>query len=229
MNSAVSPRLLAPERRECLLVKCGAQNSPAQLLETLACLSADGDGFHGQPQRLRQQPLQLARPLLCRFRAALGGRQCRELPLLCGAVPPKLCVYSLRHGLAKGADDRFIAYVSDEAGRYQIYVRPFPGPGGKWQISVDGGMEPYWSSDGKQIFFRNREQLLAVDVDTTSGFSAGRPRVVLEEMKTLLPEHNYSVAADGQRFLVIESAEEGDTGPDRINVVVNWFEALPPG
>jgi serine/threonine-protein kinase len=124
-------------------------------------------------------------------------------------------------------DGKWIAYRADESGRYEIYVRPFPGPGGKWQISVNGGAEPYWSKDGSKIFFRDDEQFLVVDVETSGGsFRAGRPRVAVEEVEQLIPEWTYSVDANGERFLKIARAEEGQSGPDRVVVVVNWFDEL---
>jgi len=67
-------------------------------------------------------------------------------------------------------DGHWLAYVSDESGRYEIYVRPFPGPGGKWQISTDGGNEPVWPAKGHEIFFRSRDAMMAVEVTTTPPF-----------------------------------------------------------
>ena len=79
-------------------------------------------------------------------------------------------------------DGRWMAYVSDESGREEVYVQPFPGPGGKWQISNEGGQEPLWSRNGKQLFYRRREnQVWVVDVQTGSGFSASKPRLLFEQ------------------------------------------------
>jgi len=124
-------------------------------------------------------------------------------------------------------DGKWIAYQGDESGRYEIYVRPFPGPGGKWQISVNGGAEPYWSRDGSRIFFRNNQQFFAVDVETSGGsFRAGRPQVTVEDVEQLTGEQSYSVDSNGERFLKLVRADEGETGPDRVVVVVNWFDKL---
>jgi Tol biopolymer transport system component len=124
-------------------------------------------------------------------------------------------------------DGNWIAYKADESGRHEIYVRPFPGPGGKWQISVNGGSEPYWARDGSRLFFRDDQQLLAVDVEVGDGsFRAGRPRTVVEDVEQLAPEQSYAVDANGERFLKLVRADEGESGPDRVVVVVNWFDEL---
>jgi Tol biopolymer transport system component len=59
-------------------------------------------------------------------------------------------------------DGRWIAYVSDESGRPEIYVQPYPGPGGKWQISADGGIEPVWNANGRELFYRSGNRMMAV-------------------------------------------------------------------
>jgi serine/threonine protein kinase/Tol biopolymer transport system component len=124
-------------------------------------------------------------------------------------------------------DSKWIAYVADESGRYEIYVRPFPGPGGKWQISSNGGLEPYWSRDGSKLFFRRNDQYLVVDVETSGeSFRAGRPRVAVEHVEQLLPEQSYSVDANGERFLTVGRVDEKEAGPDRVVVMVNWFDEL---
>ena len=77
-------------------------------------------------------------------------------------------------------DGRSIAYVSDESGRYEVYVRPFPGPGEKWQISTQGGVEPVWSRDGRELFYWNEDKLMVLDVTLRPAFRAGKPRTLFE-------------------------------------------------
>ncbi len=72
-------------------------------------------------------------------------------------------------------DGKWLAYSSDESGRREIYVQPYPGPGGKWLISTDGGQEPVWNPNGGELFYRSGNKMMAVDIDTTSPFAAGRP------------------------------------------------------
>ena len=129
------------------------------------------------------------------------------------------------------SDGRWLAYVSDESGRREIYVQPYPGPGGKWQISTEGGNEPVWGRDG-EIFYRNGDKMMAVDTRTQPTFSAGKPKVLFEDayVPTLLAAPTYDVSADGQRFVMLKDSELATT---QINIVLNWFEELkrrvPPG
>ena len=73
-----------------------------------------------------------------------------------------------------------MAYASDESGRWEVYVRPYPGPGAKYPISTDGGSEPVWNPSGHELFYRTGNRLMAVDVSGASGFSAGKPKVLFE-------------------------------------------------
>ena len=125
-------------------------------------------------------------------------------------------------------DGHFIAYVSDESGRPEIYVQPFPGPGGKWQISTEGGIEPVWNRNGRELFYRNRNRMMAVPVTTQPTFSAGHPSMLFEGEYLASPFPatgvTYDVTADGQRFLMVK--ETPQASDIKINVVANWFEEL---
>jgi eukaryotic-like serine/threonine-protein kinase len=125
-------------------------------------------------------------------------------------------------------DGRWLAYVSDESGRFEIYVQPYPGPGGKWQISTEGGMEPVWNPKGRELFYRSGDKMMAVDIATQPGFAAGKPRVLFEGQYQPTPATfpNYDVSPDGQRFLMLKPSEAGEAAPTQINVVLNWFEEL---
>jgi hypothetical protein len=121
-------------------------------------------------------------------------------------------------------DGRWIAYESDESGRFEIYVRPFPEVDkGKWQVSSDGGSEAVWARSG-ELFYRNGDNIMAVSTETTPTFKYGTPRLLFE--KALLATlGGYDVTPDGKRFLIIRSRETEQTGA-QINVVLNWFEEL---
>src|SRR6267378_3702839 len=120
-------------------------------------------------------------------------------------------------------DGRWLAYASDESGRYEIYVQPYPGLGGKWQISSEGGTEPVWARNG-ELFYRNGDKMMAVGTTTRSTFSADKPKVLFEgRYATYNTMPAYDVTPDGQRFLL---AKTGEQGPQEINVVLNWFEEL---
>jgi serine/threonine-protein kinase len=125
-------------------------------------------------------------------------------------------------------DGRWLAYISNESGRYEIYVQPYPGPGGKWQISTEGGTEPTWNPNGRELFYRSGNKMMAVDIATQPGFTAGKPRALFEGRYAPTPATtpNYDVSLDGQRFLMLKPNEQEASAPTQINVVLNWFEEL---
>jgi serine/threonine protein kinase/Tol biopolymer transport system component len=125
-------------------------------------------------------------------------------------------------------DGRWLAYVSDESSRYEVYVQPYPGPGGKWQISTEGGTEPVWNPNGRELFYRSGDKLMAVDIATQSGFTFGKPRMLFagQYQTTPVTFPNYDVSPDGKRFLMLKPTEQAQAAHTQINVVLNWFEEL---
>jgi serine/threonine-protein kinase len=125
-------------------------------------------------------------------------------------------------------DGRWLAYVSDESGRYEVYVQPYPGPGAKSQVSTEGGTEPAWNPNGRELFYRTGSKMMAVDVTTQASFSAGKPRMLFEGpyVPTGVTHPNYDVSPDGKRFLMVKESEQAQAAPTQINVVLNWFEEL---
>jgi serine/threonine-protein kinase len=122
-------------------------------------------------------------------------------------------------------DGKWLAYVSDESGRSEVYVQPFPGPGAKWLISIDGGTEPAWSLDGRELFFRNGDALMSAAVSTTGDFKSARPQVIFEaRYATVDGARNYDVAPDKPSFVVVRNDGNGDGA--QFNVVLNWFSEL---
>jgi Tol biopolymer transport system component len=126
-------------------------------------------------------------------------------------------------------DGQWLAYVSNESGRPEIYVQPYPGPGGKWQVSTDGGTEPAWNRNGRELFYRNGNAMMTVDTTPQPNFTAGKPRVLFEGeyLATPFPQlgTDYDVPADGQRFLMVKEIERAQSTA-QINVVLNWVEEL---
>src|SRR5579863_2520928 len=125
-------------------------------------------------------------------------------------------------------DGRWLAYISNESGRYEVYVQPYPGPGGKWQISTEGGTEPAWNPNGRELFYRSGDKMMAVDITTQPSFSAGKPRMLFEGpyQPTPVTTPNFDVSPDGQRFLMLKPSGSAEAAPTQINVVLNWFEEL---
>ncbi len=125
-------------------------------------------------------------------------------------------------------DDRWLAYVSNESGREEIYVRPFPGPGGRVQVSTEGGSEPMWSRDGRELFYRNGDKMMAVAIPTGPDLTPEKPNLLFQGsyvtgLAAGFPATNYDVVPGG-RFVMIRSDES--SGPTQISVVLNWFEEL---
>jgi Tol biopolymer transport system component len=121
-------------------------------------------------------------------------------------------------------DGHFVAYTSDEHGRWEVYVQTFPASGGKWIVSTNGGAQPRWRRDGKELFFIAPDRMMmAVDVKLEgSVFEAGVPKVLFQTNVVSYPNPRnvYDVSADGQRFIIITPPEETSSTP--ITVVANW-------
>jgi len=126
-------------------------------------------------------------------------------------------------------DGHWVAYSSNESGTWQVYVAPFPGPGGKYQISTGGGQQPRWRRDGKELFFLSRERkLMAVPLKAGPTFEFGAPVALFEsrahEPLTAEEFFTYDVSSDGQRFLINANAEQKDVRP--IDILLNWSSQL---
>jgi eukaryotic-like serine/threonine-protein kinase len=123
-------------------------------------------------------------------------------------------------------DVRFLAYMSNESGRQEVYVQSFPGPGGKWQISTAGGVEPQWRADGKEIYYRAPDQkVMAVEIRTDGGFQAGVPKALFTgRFESGRARNKYLPAADGRRFLTVSPLGREAMTPT--TVVLNWAAEL---
>ena len=125
-------------------------------------------------------------------------------------------------------DGRRLAYQSDESGRSEIYVRPFPGPGGKIQISTEGGTQPMWARNGRELFYRNGDKMMVTSLETKPVFAAFKPKLLFEahyETGFSTLDRDYDVSPDGQRFLMIKGSEQ-ESAPTQLNVVLNWSDEL---
>jgi hypothetical protein len=121
-----------------------------------------------------------------------------------------------------------MAYVSNESGRSEVYVRPLVNPSQKWQVSINGGVEPVWGRDGRELFYRADRGLLSAAVERAQAFRAGQPRVLFEgsfESGTI-DRSNYDVAAGTSGFLMVQSAEE-QSGDHDLHLLLNWVETIP--
>ena len=121
-------------------------------------------------------------------------------------------------------DGRWVAFVSNESGRDEIYVRPFPGPGGRHLISNTGGRGPLWGADAGELFYRSGPRTIAARIEARPELSVVGRTVLFENPDYYGPfiRTAYDYDPRSQRFLMVRNEDT----PDRINVVLNWFEEL---
>ena len=123
-------------------------------------------------------------------------------------------------------DGRWVAYNTDESGRYEAKVVPFPPTNDKWQISKAGGMQPTWRGDGRQLYFLAPDgTLMEVDIRHGKTFEFDEPRPLFRTQIAVLPgTEQYAQAPEGGKFLFATAAWEGSSAP--FTVVLNWTELL---
>jgi len=135
-------------------------------------------------------------------------------------------------------DGRWLAYRSSESGSFEVYVRPFPGPGGKWQISTGGGVLPKWSRNGKELFYRTQDSKIMVVTYTASGdsFHASKPQLWSPGQFTDggLGTSAFDLHPDGKRFAVLKApGTEQTPAVNKVSFIFNFFDELrrklPPG
>jgi eukaryotic-like serine/threonine-protein kinase len=122
-------------------------------------------------------------------------------------------------------DGKWVAYASNETGKWQVYVTSFPDAHGKWQVSTAGGEQPRWRDDGKELFYLSSNgKLMAAPVTTGAKFDTGAPVALFQASpRQPIPIFDlfvYDVSRDGQRFLIITDLKQADTTP--ISIVLNW-------
>jgi Tol biopolymer transport system component len=139
---------------------------------------------------------------------------------------------------AFSSDGRWLAYMSDESGSFEVYVRPFPGPGGKWQVSTGGGGTPKWSRNGKELFYRTLDSKIMVVTCTASGdsFHADKPQLWSPGQFTDrgLGFYSFDLHPDGKRFAVLKApGAEQAAAVNKVSFIFNFFDEirrkLPPG
>jgi eukaryotic-like serine/threonine-protein kinase len=122
-------------------------------------------------------------------------------------------------------DGKWVVYASNESGEFQVFLRPFPSPDRKWLVSPRGKY-PIWNRNGKELFYRDGNKMMAVDVSIRDGepvFSS--PRVLFEQQYDFGPGQttpNYDVSPDGQSFVMVKR----ESASTRLNVVLNGFDDL---
>ncbi len=125
-------------------------------------------------------------------------------------------------GARLSPDGRWMTWVSNESGRNEIYLSAFPGPAERVPVSTDGGTQAIWNPNGKEIFYRVDDKMIAVEVTTSPALKLSAPKVLFESRYAFgagVTIPNFDVSRDGQRFIMVKS----ESGAGRLNVVLNWF------
>ena len=132
-------------------------------------------------------------------------------------------------------DGKWVAYCSTESGRAEVFVQSWPGPGPKIQISSEGGTDPIWRRDGKELFYRNGDRMMAVTMEMGPPLRAGKPVQLWEGpyshgmSSSCGPpgptSANYDVTTDGRRFLMIKDNDR-DVKSTKVVVILNWAQEL---
>jgi Tol biopolymer transport system component len=133
-------------------------------------------------------------------------------------------------------DGRWLAYASDESGRTEVYVQPYPGPGSRQQVSANGGTGPAWSRDGRELFYTTTQttggqatltRMMAVPVTFRPTFTVGAPRQLFEgRFGATTGIRSYDVTADGKRFLMVQQKERPPVAAAEMILVQNWIEEV---
>jgi Tol biopolymer transport system component len=132
------------------------------------------------------------------------------------------------HSPAFSPQGGLLAYVSDESEQWEVYIRPYPGSGGRTLVSIGGGRGPVWSADGRELFYRRGDELRVVDIELDPELRTSPPRTLFAGPFAVgydtLPAF-YDVSPDGERFVMVKRDDE-TVQPSEVIVVLNWFEEL---
>jgi hypothetical protein len=167
-----------------------------------------------------------ARSLVVRTVGGSGVRDVWLVPLDSARRPvPLLRSPADEVAPALSPDGRWLAYVSNESGRAEVYVRPFPGMSGRYQVSLDGGTEPAWSPRGRELFYRSGPILISAELRAAPGFDVARRRPLfpVADYAGDLTHRVYDVTPDGDHFVLVKNP----TGASHLTVTLNRFSNLP--
>ena len=221
----------SPDGSRVAFASDGGDGGPLNLFS----MAADGSG---DPQRLAesdrlQLPSSWSRDGVLAFTQHVEGFQWDIMTLSTdGASEPRpfLDAPFNQEYPAFSPDGRWLAYSSNETGRQEVYVRPFPAGEPVFPVSPGGGKAPLWTADGRQLVYRdanNDDRIMVVDVTTDSGFERSRPSLLFEgPYGSNFPIRSYDITPDGQRFVMRQGQASEPEPVTSLNVVLNWFEEL---
>ncbi len=200
--------------------------------------AADGSG-EAEPLVTEEGPRRVMEPSWSRdgkYLAYTTNRDVWYLPLDAAENTREPVAFLTTAGIREGAarfspDGRYLAYASEESGRPEVYVKPFPEGDDRWQVSVHGGAHPQWSGRGDEIFYLEENTLMVTSVRTEPDFSVGIPQKLfsgegLQAELAAFGDARYDVAPDGERFVIVKTVFEGEPA---ITAIQNWPAILEKG
>jgi serine/threonine-protein kinase len=125
--------------------------------------------------------------------------------------------------LSFSSDGKWVIYESNESGRVEVYLRPFPGPGGKWQVSINGADQCRWAHNGREIIYRKDNKFFLVPVQTQPQVRVGKPQLLFEK-QLLGPPVPWDLSHDDQRILSVK--QETSPTTSELQIVLNWFPEM---
>jgi Tol biopolymer transport system component len=128
-------------------------------------------------------------------------------------------------------DSRWLAYMSDESGEFQVYLTPYPQGGGRWQVSVEGGGWPRWRGDSKELFFMGNDGIYTVTVDAEPALRISPPTRLITHVKVNAApwQDHFDVSSDGQRFYLVAAAGDDSDARPNLVFVQNWVKEVGGG
>jgi Tol biopolymer transport system component len=168
------------------------------------------------------------RTIAVEIRRVDTGNDIVAIDVQAGAAKNLLASPHAEYNARFSPDGKWLAYVSEESGRAEVYVQPYPALNARAMASTAGGREPVWSRDGRKLFFRSAESVVEAAVTSTSPLEFAAPRVLFRDTFTRTQgtyHTHFDVAPDG-RFLMIENPNQGTVGRQEIHIVLNWAEQL---
>ncbi len=122
-------------------------------------------------------------------------------------------------------DGKWIAYMSNETGTPEVFIRPYPDTGTAWQVSTGGGRSPVWSGDGRELFFTSGTKMMAVPIETQPVLRIGTPVRLFDGGFSVAQARNFDISPDGRRFVAVRHSG-GESGKQEIRIVLNWIEEM---
>jgi Tol biopolymer transport system component len=122
-------------------------------------------------------------------------------------------------------DGKWIAFMSNETGSAEVFIRPYPDTGTAWQVSTGGGRSPLWSRDGRELFFTSGAKLMSVPIESQPTLRIGTPVRLFDGGFSVEQARDFDISPDGRQFIVVRHSGI-DGGKQEMRIVLNWVEEM---